>query len=84
MFELMMMLNTVSFWWVMIVFVLPWTGICLIVSSCAKSRAVNPVSSFFVAFLLSPVMGFLFILCFPTKAEVESLHYLKSIYNNPQ
>lgn len=45
----------------------------------ALERTVPSWLAFIVSVIFSPIIGFLFVLCFPTKIDEDSKRYLKAI-----
>lgn len=43
------------------------------------NRTVNVYLSFLVSLILSPLVGFLFVLCYPTYCEEDASKYLRDI-----
>ena len=45
----------------------------------ALERSVSLWLAFIVSAIFSPIIGFLFVLCFPTKVDEDTKLYLKAI-----
>lgn len=45
----------------------------------ALQRTVNFWLAFLISFVLTPVVGFLFVLCYPTYVEEDTKKYLKKL-----
>lgn len=51
----------------------------LALSYAALQRNVNFWLALFISLILTPIIGFLFILCFPTYVEEDTKKYLKRL-----
>lgn len=69
--------NVLSALWILPI--TAWLSMCFLVSKTAKKRDCK--HSFWVALILSPLVGFLYVIASPTKAEIGILKLLEELKN---